>query len=187
MDALTALHQRVSITKLMEPAPDKEQLNQLFRAALRAADHGNMQPWRFLVVEGEGRINLGKLFAQAARVNKPDITGPELERFEAMPLRAPMIIACIARTRENPKVPHMEQIISAGAATQNLITAAFAMGLGAVWRTGDMAYDALVKKGLGLAPGEELIGYIYIGTPAVPVHLPRQQNPETFFSYWSPE
>ncbi len=187
MDALTALHHRVSITKLVEPAPDKEQLKQLFLAALRAADHGNMQPWRFLVVEGEGRVNLGKLFAQVARASKPDITGPELERFEAMPLRAPMIIVSIACTRENPKVPHIEQIISAGAATQNVITAAFAMGLGAVWRTGDMAYDMRVKKALGLGVNEELIGYIYIGTPAVPAHLPRQQNPETFFSYWSQE
>lgn len=187
MDALAALHQRVSITKLAEPAPDKTQLNQLFKAALRAADHGNMRPWRFLVIEKEGLVKLGDLFARVALANKPEITGPELERFKSMPLRAPMIIACIAATQENSKVPHIEQIIAAGAATQNLITAAFALGLGAVWRTGDMAYDPQVKAALGLVTNEELVGYVYIGTPSVPVHLPREQKPEDFFSYWSQE
>lgn len=185
MDALVALHQRVSITKLAAPAPDKDQLNQLFKAALRAADHGNMRPWRFLIIEGEQLLKLGELFARVAQSNKQEITAAELERFKSMPLRAPMIIACIADTAENPKVPLIEQLISAGAATQNLITAAFALGLGAVWRTGDMAYDPHVKSALGLASNEELVGYVYIGTPSVPVHLPREQNPEEFFSYWS--
>lgn len=187
MDALAALHQRVSITKLTAPAPDKAQLNQLFKAALRAADHGNLRPWRFLVIENEGLVKLGELFVRVAQANKPEITAQELERFKSMPLRAPMIIACIAKIQDTPKVPPVEQVISAGAATQNLITAAFALGLGAVWRTGDMAYDPHIKAALGLAANEELVGYVYIGTPSVPVHLPREQNPEEFFSYWSQE
>jgi nitroreductase len=187
MDALVALHQRVSITKLTAPAPDGVQLKQLFKAALRAADHGNMRPWRFLVIEGQALEKLGELFARVGKDNKPEITEAELERFKSMPLRAPMIIACIAKCQENPKVPLIEQIISAGAATQNLINAAFALGLGAVWRTGDMAYDPQIKKALGLEINEELIGYVYIGTPSVPAHLPREQNPEEFFSYWSQE
>ncbi len=187
MDALVALHQRVSITKLTAPAPGKEQLHQLFKAALRAADHGNMRPWRFLVIEGNSLKKLGELFAQIAASSRPEITQAELERFRSMPMRAPMIIACIAKCQENPKVPRIEQIISAGAATQNLINAAFALGLGAVWRTGDMAYNPQVKKALGVESNEELIGYVYIGTPSVPVHLPREQNPNEFFSYWSQE
>lgn len=187
MDALVALHQRVSVTRLTEPAPDKAQLNQLFKAALRAADHGHLRPWRFLVIEGDGLVRLGEVFARVAQSNKPEITEPELERIRFLPTRAPMIIACIAKCQENPKVPRIEQIISAGAATQNLITAAFALGLGAVWRTGDLAYDPQVKKTLGLVPNEELIGFVYIGTPLTPVHLPREENPEEFFSYWSHE
>ena len=185
MDALDALHHRVSIARLNEPAPDRTQLTQLFKAALRAADHGNMRPWRFLIIEGDSLVKLGKLFANTALKKNPEISTPELERFKSMPLRAPMIIVCIADCQENPKVPRLEQIISAGAAAQNLITAAFALGLGAVWRTGEMAYDPSVKEALGLTSSQELIGYIYIGTPAVPLHLPREQNPEDFFSYWS--
>ncbi len=187
MDALTALQQRVSSPRLTEPAPTHEQLVQLFKAALRAADHGNLRPWRFLIIEGEQRVALGKLFASIAQTDKGEITQAELDRFIAMPLRAPMIITCIASCKENPKVPRIEQIISAGASTQNLINAAFALELGAVWRTGDFAYNAKVQTALGLGPHEEIVGFIYIGTPSVPIHSPREQNPEDFFSYWSQE
>ncbi len=63
MDAIAALHQRVSTPRLTAPAPTPHQLSPMFKAALRAADHGNMQPWRFLIVEGVGLTRLGELFA----------------------------------------------------------------------------------------------------------------------------
>ena len=187
MDAITALHQRVSTPRLIAPAPTPDQLNVLFKAALRAADHGNMQPWRFLVIEGAGLSQLGSLFAKAATSKNQKITPSEIERCHAMPQRAPMIVVAIAKCAPNPKVPHIEQIIAAGAATQNFLNAAFATGVGAVWRTGDMAYDPIVKKALGLAEGEEIIGFIYLGTPTVPPHAPREHNPADFFSAWPQE
>jgi nitroreductase len=187
MDAIAALHQRVSTPRLTAPGPTPEQLNILFKAALRAADHGNMRPWRFLIVEGEGLTRLGELFARIAAAKNPDITQAELDRCHALPQRAPMIIVSIAKCQANPKVPQIEQIISAGAATQNLLNAAFAIDVGAVWRTGDMAYDPQVKQALGLLAGEEIIGFIYVGTPTVPPHAPREQNPSDFFSVWSQE
>ena len=70
---------------------------------------------------------------------------------------------------------------------QDGLNAAFALGIGAVWRTGDMAYDELVKRDLGVMEGEELIGFIYIGTATVPPHSPREQNPADFFSTWPQE
>lgn len=187
MDAVTALHQRVSTPRLTAPAPTLEQLAVLFKAAMRAADHGNMQPWRFLIVWGVGLVRLGELFARVATAKNPDITQSELDRCQAMPQRAPMIIVSIAKCRTNPKVPRIEQIIAAGAATQNLLNAAFATNVGAVWRTGDMAYDPAVKEALGLVEGEEIIGFIYVGTPTVPPHAPREQNPADFFSIWPQE
>jgi len=187
MDAITALHQRVSTPRLAAPAPTQEQLRVLFAAALRAADHGNMRPWRFLVVEGEGLVRLGELFARVTTAKNPDITQPELDRCHAMPQRAPMIIVSIAKCQPNPKVPQIEQMISAGAATQNLLNAAFAIDVGAVWRTGDMAYDPEVKQGLGLIEGEEIVGFIYVGTPTAAPHAPRVQNPVDFFSAWPQE
>lgn len=187
MDAITALHQRVSSPRLTAPAPNNEQLDILFRAAGRAADHGNMRPWRFVVIEGKGLDRLGEIFVKAATAKNPEITTPEIDRFLSMPKRAPMIILAIAKCQPNPKVSDIEQIIAAGAATQNLLNAAFALEIGAVWRTGDMAYDPLVKQALGVQENETLIGFIYIGTPTTLPQPPREQKPEDFFSKWSPE
>jgi len=185
MDALTALHQRVSVPRLTEPAPTPEQCHGLIKAALRAADHGNLQPWRFLVIEGDGLIQLGELFARVGMLNNPQLSDTEVDRFKSMPKRAPMIIVSIAVCQEHPKVPIIEQVISAGAATQNLITAAFAMGLGAVWRTGDLAYDPQIMAGLGLKTDEKIVGFVYLGTPLTPAGAPKSALPEDFFTVWS--
>jgi nitroreductase len=184
MDAIEALQQRVSAPRLGLPAPTQAQREAMLKAAMRAADHGNLRPWRFLFVEGEGLDQLGESFLKAAQAGNKELTEPEAERFLAMPKRAPLICIVIAKCQEHPKVPQLEQLISAGAAAQNLINAAFALGVGAVWRTGDMAYDALVKTDLGLTSGEEIVGFIYLGTPLKPLGSPRAAQLEEFFSDW---
>ena len=65
MQALDLLLNRVSVGRLLEPAPDAAQRELMFRAALRAPDHGQLRPWRFITVEGEARRRLGELFAGA--------------------------------------------------------------------------------------------------------------------------
>ncbi|HHU7359071.1 TPA: nitroreductase family protein, partial [Escherichia coli] len=55
MDALELLINRRSASRLAEPAPTGEQLQNILRAGMRAPDHKSMQPWHFFVIEGEGR------------------------------------------------------------------------------------------------------------------------------------
>ena len=167
MDALSALHGRVSCPRLVDPAPSGEVLENIQKAAFRAADHARMRPWRFLVIEGEARSELGKLFVRAQVPKKEALTDKQIERITSKPLRAPMIIVVIASIKKNPKVPEIEQIISAGAAAQNMITAAYAQGVGAIWRTGDVAYDSTVMDGLGLTENEKIVGFLYLGTMPV--------------------
>jgi nitroreductase len=69
----------------------------------------------------------------------------------------------IAALTEHPKVPELEQLLSAGAATQNMLVAAHAMGLGAIWRTGGMSSHTLVRQGLAIKDHERLLGFLYIG------------------------
>lgn len=164
MEALDALLNRVSVPRLTEPAPNAAQREALFQAALRAPDHGQLRPWRFLTIEGQGREKLGELFAEAVQ-HKGAASQAALDKARAMPLRAPLLIVVVARLQDHFKVPKSEQRLAAGCAAHAILIAAHAQGIGAVWRTGDMAFDAHVHKGLGLAENEELIGYLYIGTP----------------------
>lgn len=165
MDAMTLLHERSSMGKLMAPAPDAEQLEAIYRAALRAPDHKELRPWRFIEFSGEGRERLGELFAEAEYREDPQVGDAALNAARKKPLRAPMVIAVVAKVApEVPKVPKIEQVISAGCAAHAILLAAHAQGLGAMWRSGKYAFDPVVRKGLGLDDDDELIAFIYLGT-----------------------
>ncbi|WP_226702407.1 nitroreductase family protein [Microbulbifer elongatus] len=186
MDALEALHKRVSIGGLTEPAPDSQQRNAIFRAALRAADHGNLRPWRFLVVEGEARNRMGEIYLNASEASEP-LSEAQRERTLAMPLRAPLIVVAITRLQEHPKVPFEEQRMSTAGAVQAMLTAAFAQGVGAYWRTGALAENRTVAKALGLAENEEISGFIYMGTPQKPPRPAPELSVDDFFADWTGE
>lgn len=164
MDALDALHLRSSVPKLSDPLPSMEMLENIYRAAFSAADHAVLRPWRFLEVKGDSRQKLGELFAAAGIANDASLEPAAIEKLRCKPLRAPLILICISSYKPHPKVPEIEQDLSAGAATQNMLLAAFAQGLGAMWRTGSLAYDPFVKAGLGLSTAEKIIGFLYVGT-----------------------
>jgi len=161
MDALEALHTRTATPRLTEPAPDDSDLDLILKAALRAPDHGMLRPWRFLVVEGKAREKLGQLFVDCLQPEQPE----EREKLLNSPLRAPLVIVAVATVKEHPKVPAIEQIGSMAAAIQNMTVAIHALGYGSIWRTGAVAYHPKVKEALGLKPTDEIVGYLYVGTP----------------------
>jgi len=184
MDALEALLNRVSVPRLREPAPDAAQRELLFRAALRAPDHGQLRPWRFLTIEGAGRERLGELFAQALAAGAADVGEEALAKARAMPLRAPLLVVVIARVQDHFKVPPQEQVIAAGCAAHAILLAAHAQGVGAVWRTGELAYNARVAAGLGLAAGEQIVAFLYLGTPERELRTPAPLQLVDFVSAW---
>lgn len=183
MEALEALHTRASAAALEEPAPNEDQLAALLKAAAHAPDHGLMRPWRFIVVRGDARVRLGEVMAEAARRRDPNTAAESLERERNKPLRAPMLVIVAAKPRERRGVPEVEQLLAAGAAAENVMLAAHALGFGAMWRTGDAAYDDRIKAALGLEPGDAIVGFLYLGTPKAPA--PPRPRPESLAFEWS--
>ena len=184
MDALTALHNRVSQGSLRDPAPAGAALANIQRAALRAADHAMLRPWRFLVIAGDGRHRLGELFLRAREAREGELPERERARTRGRPLRAPLLIVAIAACRTDTKVPEIEQVLSAGAAVQNMLNAAYAQGVGAMWRTGEFAYDPVVKAGLGVGDAEHIVGFLYLGTVDEPRPVQVPPDPGRFFAPW---
>ena len=164
MDAIEALIGRISPVRLAPPGPSAEQLQELLVAGASAPDHGRMQPWRFIVIAGEARTRFGELMAQSLLRREPMSPGAKLDAERNKAMRAPVIIVAAAVIRENPKVPAVEQTVAVGAAAQNMLLAAHAMGLGGFWRTGPVAYDAEVKQAFGLAATDAIVAILYIGS-----------------------
>jgi len=180
MDAIELLLTRQSDSKLTEPGPSIEQLNIIKQAALRVPDHGCIAPWQFIVVEGQARKKLGLIYHESAVAEQQE--DKVINRAKELPLRAPMIIIAIAKYQQHPKVPCIEQVQSAGCSVLAMQQAAFAQGLGGIWRTGYFAQSIAVKLALNLNELDEIVGYLYIGTPVVDCKKSSRHKPETYFT-----
>ncbi|WP_117316366.1 nitroreductase family protein [Chromatocurvus halotolerans] len=163
-EPIDLLLQRNSAPRLTLPGPDTQEQKLMFQAALRAPDHLWLRPWRFLVVEGERREALGRVMLDCLLRRDPE--ADETVRAKALnaPLRAPLLIVVLADITEHPKVPAVEQRLSAGCAAHAILLAAEALGYSGVWRTGNPAYDPEVVAALGGSRDEEITAFLYIGT-----------------------
>ncbi|WP_394562023.1 NAD(P)H nitroreductase [Aquipseudomonas alcaligenes] len=183
MQALDLLLNRVSVGRLLAPAPDAAQRELMFRAALRAPDHGQLRPWRFITIEGDARGRLGELFAEA-QAQDPANKAEVLDKARAMPLRAPLLLVVVACLSEHPKVPQEEQVLSAGCAAHGVLLAAQALGFGAIWRTGPLTHHPHVLAGLGLGANEKIVGFLYLGSFEGERRSPPALETAGFVSAW---
>jgi nitroreductase len=175
-DAIDLLKTRRSFkaAELLPPAPSPAEIDTLLTVASRVPDHGKLAPWRFIVFEGEARRAAGEVIADAYRAKYPDAKPEHVEAERERLTRAPLVIAVVSRAAPHAKIPEWEQVLSAGTAAMNLVTAAHALGYGANWITEWYAYDRAVLDALGLAAHERIAGFIHIGRPpGAPEDRPR--------------
>jgi nitroreductase len=165
MDLFEAIETRSSAGRLTAPGPDPVQLARILAAASHAPDHGRLKPWRLLVLDDDARRRYAAAVMSARARRTPEPT-PEQLRIEGEKIwRSPtvVVIGCAVR-RDHPKVPEIEQVLSVGAAAENLFLAAHALGFGVMWKTGWPAYDDEVKAAVGLQPQDHIVGVMHLGT-----------------------
>jgi nitroreductase len=163
MEALNNILNRVSARELSSPYPTKDEMDLVYKAALRAPDHAWLRPTSFIEVKDEGLDRLSKIFFDFGN-SMENITEEVLDKYKNAPYRAPMIVILINTAKEHPKVPAIEQKLSTATAAQNLMLALNALNYASIWRTGKLAFNELVQKDLGLTSDQEILGYLYIGT-----------------------
>jgi len=163
MDVLSGIESRRSALRLSAPGPTREHIEQILRAGTRAPDHGRLRPWRFVVMEAEGRARLGDAIAAILLAKLPQASPEQLEAERRKTQRAPTIIAVGAKISTG-KIPEIEQVCAVSAAAENMFLAARALGYGVMWKTGPAAYDPGVKALCGLAPEDHIVAFLYLGT-----------------------
>lgn len=164
----------VSPRRLVEPGPSADQLDALLSLAAAAPDHGLLTPWRFVIVPAARRHRLAEAFALALVDRDPGATPEQLEAAREKAHRAPLLLLAVAclGPRE-PDIPPLERMVSMGAAVQNLLLGAHAMGFGAGLTSGRAMASPRVRSLLALASGEEAVCCISVGTAtrARPIRL----------------
>jgi len=176
MEVFEAIHQRHSHKKVKPDAVPRELIEKLLDAAVQAPNHYKVRPWRFVVLIGDALHRLGDAMSASLRERHPEFPREAFDKAHATPLQAPLVIVVGVDKPSEAKVSETENICAAAAATQNLLLAAEALGLGAKWRTGEWATDAKVKEFLGLQADQHLIGFIYLGYPEVIAEYPPRQS-----------
>jgi len=165
-DAIELLRLRRSTPAdfLVEPGPDGDTLSAILTIAARVPDHRRVTPFRFVVFEGEGRARFGDILIETFVANEPDANEKKAAYERGRFLRAPVVVAVISKVDRAHRTPEWEQILTAGAACQNILVAASAYGYAAQWITEWYAYDKRVLAALSLGDNERIAGYIYIGS-----------------------
>ena len=159
---------RRSIGNLSIPAPTESQIRAAIDCAVTAPDHKKLRPWRFIVTQGNARHDLGRAFLAAAEAQAVQegeaLSEKSRQKTYNMPLRAPVIITVVTQMQVHKKVPPFEQMLSAGAAVQNLILALKAQGFSTVWRTGLLCNEPAVKAYFGVGPDDYVTAFVYTGS-----------------------
>ena len=154
----------IIVRNMVEPGPSNDDLEKILRAGMRVPDHGRLTPWRFKTIRGDARAIMGEVLAKAFQKANPDCIEEQIEIESERFLRAPIVIAVVSVTNPEHKIPEWEQILSSGAACQNMLTSALAMGYAAQWVTEWYAYNEDVKNALGLDISDRIAGFLYLGT-----------------------
>jgi nitroreductase len=176
--ALAILLGRQSCSALRAPAPSGKALDIIFKAALRVPDFQRLRPFRFLVATGDGLDRLGAMMRRAAvAAGKPQAV---VERAPKMPHRAPMVVTVVATPKPSDVVPVFDQQLAAGCTVLAMQMASQALGFGGIWRSGWLMYDRVLHDELGLGDADQIVGFLYLGTPDRDLVSPPPEQPEDF-------
>lgn len=182
--ALIQSRQNVSPKRLGEPGPNPAQLEVMLDAAAAAPDHGLLRPWRLVIVPQEKRALLAEVFAQALIERDADATPEQIGSAREKAHRAPFLLLAVARLGPaEPDIPAPERLISLGAAIQNMLLAAHAMGFGAGLTSGQAMSSAHMRDLFALTEGEQPVCFVNVGTVSKRKPLRSRPGPWEFTSW----
>jgi nitroreductase len=164
---LLALRRSAAKHCIGEPGPSPDAVDELLEIAARVPDHRRMTPWRFIVFEGDSRVEFGQELARILGETKADAESKDVLEAAGLLLRAPVVVAVISSPKDDGRTPVWEQELSAGAVCYNLLLAANASGWAGAWLSEWPAFDAKAARVLGLTESERVAGFIYLGTSKI--------------------
>lgn len=157
------------------PVPTRPELEEILSAATRVPDHGKLEPWRLIVVQGAAFARLADL--AEARAHELGGDAEKVAKGRGQYDLGKLAVVVIASPKASPKVPVTEQQASAAALCLGIVNAAEAAGWGASWLTGWPAHDAaFAARAFGCTAEETVAGIVHIATP--PTDGPDRPRPD---------
>jgi nitroreductase len=169
--------------RLMDPGPDDAQLQQILQAAASAPDHGQLLPWRFVLVPQTARAALAAVFGAALLERDPLASAEQVQQAQEKAHRSPcLLLAVVDARRGDPEVDLFERIVSTGCAVQNLLLMATALGFGSALTSGKALKSGTFRALFGLQEGEHALCFASVGTVQSRKHPRLRPSPQDYCS-----
>ena len=164
---------------------NEDDLDDILSCGIRVPDHGALNPWELIVINGNAKLRLGNdILAKEYHLNNPEASVDDINFERSRLCRASVVIAVLFKPVSHPKIPFWEMQLSSGAVCSNLLIAAQSLGYAAQWLTEWYAYNNSMIKELGGNPDtDKIAGFIYIGDKDKTPIERRRPNKEKVIKY----
>jgi nitroreductase len=174
--------------RLMAPGPDAEQRTRILEAAGHAPDHGQLLPWRLVVIGPAERAALGEVFAQALLERDAAALPEQMQQARDKALRAPLLLMLVVEDeRGDAEIDLLERVLSAGCAMQNMLLMATALGFGSALTSGKALKSASLRRLFGLGAREHALCFLSVGTAQHAKAARVRPTPDQYVTYLSTE
>ena len=180
------LKRRSVLARKMSPQPIKEDdLNQIIQAGIRVPDHGALNPWKLVIIQGEKLAIVDKEIILSEYIKKNPNSDKNFQEIESKKLqRAGAVIAVLSTPVDHPSIPLWEMHLSSGAVCMNLLSCAQSLGYAAQWLTEWYSYNDKMLTYLGGRVGiDKISGFIYIGHKIEEPKERKRPNPADVVNY----
>ena len=142
METMEAIAARRSIRRFKDQPLAQDLIQQVLHAATLAPSGKNRQPWRFYVVQGEQRAEMVRVMREGmANLEQQGIETGSAQWTVQVMAEAPVTVFVFNPFAEWSHIPteigdwmmNTVDVQSVGAAIQNMLLAAIALGLGSLW------------------------------------------------------
>ncbi|HYW58458.1 MAG TPA: nitroreductase [Polaromonas sp.] len=186
--ALMQSRQTILPKRLVAPGPDAKQLDAILTAAATAPDHGQLLPWRFVLVPQEARDRLGDVFAAALLARDALAAAEQVTQAREKAYRAPLLMLLVVdEKRGDADIDLAERIVSAGCAVQNMLLMATALGYGSALTSGKALKSDELRALFGLDAAEHALCFVSIGTALSRKPARLRPAPRDFVTSLSPD
>ncbi len=166
--AIMQSRQTILPKRLLAPGPAPRQLAMILNAAATAPDHGQLLPWRFVLVPQSARCRLADVFAEALTARDAQATPAQIEQAREKAYRSPLLLlAVVDGGCGDAEIDLSERIVSAGCAVQNMLLMATALGYGSALTSGKALKSTGLRSLFGLTEAEHALCFVSVGTAQV--------------------
>ncbi|MEI7027772.1 nitroreductase family protein [Paenibacillus sp. y28] len=171
MELSQLIKERRSVHVFQDRPVSLDLVKELLDTSVWVPNHRMTQPWRFVILHGEGKARLEPV----ARSKNGRFAGdPEKQDQLVKKLMSiPLYLAVIMKEDPNPATRE-EDYASASCIIHNFSLLAWEQGLGLVWETYGIMYQEQFREAFGVKPGEKIVGVLHVGYPdKIPAAQPR--------------